>query len=177
MLEHYFTKPETVDQIRELWVGEPIEQYVIWLAGQGYAARTVHRLVPIIRRFGEIAWDLGARNLNDLPAYVEPFIEIWMKEHKRRSTKKSRRSSVCRDLKSTVERFLKIVVPEYTGNSKQRRQPFSYHAPAFFSYLRNERGLSEISLARYFLHLRRLEKYLAKESLRKVVAENEEDIV
>ena len=35
MLEHYFTKPETVDRIRESWVGEPIEQYVIWLSGQG----------------------------------------------------------------------------------------------------------------------------------------------
>jgi hypothetical protein len=23
--------------------------------------------------FGEVAWDLGARNLNDLPAYADPF--------------------------------------------------------------------------------------------------------
>jgi hypothetical protein len=67
---------------------------------------------------------LGARNLNDLPAYVDPFIEIWAQEHKRRS-------SVGRDLKSSVEKFLKIVVPEYTGNSKQRKAPFSNHAPAF----------------------------------------------
>lgn len=162
MLEHYFTKPETADRIRESWVGEPIEKYVIWLSDQGYAARTVHRIVPILRRFGEIAWDLGARNLNDLPAYVEPFIVIWMKEHKQRSTKKSRGSSVCRDLRSSVEKFLKIVVPEYTGSSKKKREPFSNPAPAFFSYLRNERGLGEISMARYFLHLRRLEKYLAK---------------
>ena len=165
MLEHYFTKPETTDRIRESWVGEPIEKFVIWLSGQGYAARTVHRLVPILRRFGEVAWDLGARNLNDLPAYVDPFIEIWAKEHKRRSTKKNWRSSAYRDLKSSVEKFLKIVVPEYTGNSKQRKAPFSNHAPAFFSYLRNERGLGGISIARYFLHLWCLEKYLAKISL------------
>ena len=165
MLEHYFTKPETADRIRQSWVGESIEKYVIWLSDQGYAARTVHRLVPLIRRFGEISWDLGARNLNDLPAHVEPFIEIWMREHKRRSTKKRSRSSVCRDLRSSVEKFLKIVVPDYTGNSKKKREPFSNHAPAFFSYLRNERGLGEISIARYFLHLRRLEKYFAKISL------------
>jgi site-specific recombinase XerD len=165
MLEHYFTKPETADRIRQSWVGESIEKYVIWLSDQGYAARTVHRLVPLIRRFGEISWDLGARNLNDLPAYVEPFIEIWMREHKRSSTKKRSRSSVCRDLRSSVEKFLKIVVPDYIGNSKKKRKPFSNHAPAFFSYLRNERGLGEISMARYFLNLRRLEKYFAKISL------------
>lgn len=43
MLEHYFTKPETADRIRQSWFGESIEKYVIWLSDQGYAARTVHR--------------------------------------------------------------------------------------------------------------------------------------
>ena len=35
MLEHYFAKPDTIDTIRASWVGEPIEQYVSWLAGHG----------------------------------------------------------------------------------------------------------------------------------------------
>ena len=30
MLEQYFLKPETVDQIRSSWLGEPIERYVKW---------------------------------------------------------------------------------------------------------------------------------------------------
>ena len=60
MLEHYFTKPETADRIREIWIGKSIEEYVVWLSDQGYSARTVHKLVPLLRRFGEVAWNLGA---------------------------------------------------------------------------------------------------------------------
>ena len=162
MLEHYFTKPETADRIKESWIGKSIEKYVVWLSEQGYAARTVHKRVPLLRRFGEVAWDRGARELKELPDHVDSFIDIWMKEHKRRVTKKRSRSSIRRDVRSPVEQFLKIIVRGYTGNSKKNREPFSNTVPAFFSYLRNERGLGEISIRRYFLHLRRLEKYLTK---------------
>jgi hypothetical protein len=31
MLEHYFVKPDTIDEIRNGWLGEPIERYVTWL--------------------------------------------------------------------------------------------------------------------------------------------------
>ena len=165
MLEHYFTKPETADRIRETWIGKSIEEYVVWLSDQGYAARTVHRRVPLLRRFGEVAWVQGARELKDLPDHVETFIDTWIREHKRRATKKRDMSSIRKDIRRPVEQFLKIVVRGYTGNSKRRREPFSNTVPAFFSYLRNERGLGEISIRRYFLHLRRLEKYLAKISL------------
>lgn len=170
MLEHYFTKPVTADRIKESWIGESIEKYVIWLSDQGYAARTVHKRVPLLRRFGEVAWDLGARELKELPDHVDSFIDTWMREHKRRAIKKRSRSSIRRDIRSPVEQFLKIVVNCYTGNSKKNREPFSKNVPGFFSYLRNERGLGEISMGRYFLHLRRLEKYLAKISLNDLCA-------
>lgn len=165
MLEHYFTKPDTVDRIKESWIGESIEKYVVWLSGQGYAARTVYKQVPLLRRFGEVTWDLGARELKELPDHVDSFIDTWMREHKRKATKKRSKSSILRDIRSPVEQFLKIVVRGYTGNSKKNSEPFSNTVPAFFSYLRNERGLGEISMRRYFLHLRRLEKYLTKISL------------
>ena len=32
MLESYYVKPQTIDQIRESWVGPEIERYVDWLA-------------------------------------------------------------------------------------------------------------------------------------------------
>lgn len=165
MLEHYFTKPETADRIRETWIGKSIEEYVVWLSDQGYSARTVHKHVPLLRRFGEVTWNLGARELKELPDHVDSFIDIWIREHKRRATKKRSLYSIRRDIRSPVEQFLKIVVRDYTGNSKKKKEPFSNTVPAFFSYLCNERGLSEISIGRYFLHLRRLEKYLAKISL------------
>ena len=31
MLEHYFIRPQTVDHVRNAWLGGPIEQYVTWL--------------------------------------------------------------------------------------------------------------------------------------------------
>ena len=165
MLEYYFTKPDTVDRIKESWIGESIEKYVVWLSDQGYAARTVHGHVPLLKRFGEVAWSLGARELKELPDHIDSFIDTWMREHKRRATKKRSRSSICRDIRSPVEQFLKIIVRGYTGNSKKKREPFSNDVPVFFSYLRNERGLGEISMRRYFLHLQRFEKYLAKIAL------------
>ena len=162
MLEHYFTKPQTADLIKESWIGQSIEKYVVWLSDQGYAARTVHRRVPLLRRFGEVAWVQGARELKDLPNHVETFIDTWIREHKRRATKKRDMSSIRKDIRRPVEQFLKIVVRGYTGNSKRPREPFSNTVPAFFSYLRNQRGLGQISMGRYFLHLRRFENYLAK---------------
>jgi len=165
MLEHYFTKPETADRIREIWIGKLIEEYVVWLSYQGYSPRTVHRQVPILKRFGKVTWDLGARELKELPKYVDPFIDIWIGEHNRSATKKRSMYSIRREIRSNVEQFFKIVLRGYTGNSKKEKEPFSNTVPAFFSYLRNERGLGEISIRRYFLHLRRLEKYLTKISL------------
>jgi hypothetical protein len=162
MLEHYFTKPETADRIRNIWIGELIEKYVVWLYDQGYAPRTVHRQVPILKRFGEFTSDLGARELKELPNHVDPFVDIWMGEHKRRATKKRSMYTIRREIRSIVEQFLKIVLKGYTGNLKKKKEPFSNTVPAFFSYLRSERGLGKISMRRYFVHLRRLEKYFAK---------------
>ena len=61
MLEHYFLKPDTVDRIRNCWLGKPIEQYVDWLAEHGYATSNIHRRVPVLRQFAEFAWASGAR--------------------------------------------------------------------------------------------------------------------
>jgi site-specific recombinase XerD len=170
MLEQYFTKPQTADRIKESWIGQSIEKYVVWLSYQGYAARTVHRRVPLLRRFGEVAWDLGAREIEELPDHIDSFIDTWIREHKRRSTKKRDMSSIRKDIRRPVEQFLKIVVKGYTGNSNRKRKPFSNTVPAFFSYLRDQRGLSQISIGRYFLHLGRFENYLTKISLRNLSA-------
>jgi site-specific recombinase XerD len=75
MLEHYFTKPQTADRIKESWIGQSIEKYVVWLSDQGYAATTVHRRVPLLRRFGEVAWDhfFEKTTPNTTPSYPSDF--------------------------------------------------------------------------------------------------------
>jgi hypothetical protein len=67
MLEQYFLKPATVDRIRASWIGDPIEQYVDWLAENGYAARNVLRRVPLLVRFGAFAAAQGAMRWDELP--------------------------------------------------------------------------------------------------------------
>ena len=80
MLEQYFYKPDTVDQIRECRLGKQIEEYVGWLAERGYRPRNIHSRVPVLRRFGEFAQARGAKQLEDLPAHIEPFVSNWLVE-------------------------------------------------------------------------------------------------
>lgn len=75
MLNRYFIRPTTIDRIRASWIGEAIEHYVGWLTDRNYATRTVFFRVPVLVRFGEVARESGARNLQELPAHVEPFVE------------------------------------------------------------------------------------------------------
>ena len=41
MLETYFAKPATVERIRASWIGSEVEQYVGWMADQGYDVRSI----------------------------------------------------------------------------------------------------------------------------------------
>ena len=74
MLEQYFLKPETVDQIRSSWLAEPIERYVKSLSSQGYPPSYIRPRVPILRQFAQFAWSRGARTFEELPEHVEPFV-------------------------------------------------------------------------------------------------------
>src|SRR5664279_1570794 len=74
LLKRYFIRPTTVDRIRASWLGEAIEDYVVWLTEQKYAARNVAFRVPVLVRFGEFARRSGANKLDELPAHIEPFI-------------------------------------------------------------------------------------------------------
>ena len=78
MLEQYFSKPDTVDRIRDCWLGEPIERYVAWLSSQGYAASNIHSRVPVLRRFAAFVWSRGGRSFEELPDHVEPFVSDWV---------------------------------------------------------------------------------------------------
>ena len=60
MLESYFVKPQTVDQIRASWIGAEVERYVEWLSERGYSSSSVSRRVPLLVAFGEFARARGA---------------------------------------------------------------------------------------------------------------------
>lgn len=160
MLERYFVKPDTIDRIRESWIGEPIELYVKWLTENGYAVRNVYCRVPILRRFGEFAWRQGARSYDDLPDFVEPFIRQWILERGRRYKEIPR--WIEHTPRTPVEQMLRLILPGFKGKGRSARvdPPFLSQVPDFFLFLREERGLRESSIGHYVHYMRKFENYL-----------------
>ena len=161
MLERYFAKPRAVDRIRASWVGPQIEQYVIWLADQGYGARCVWRRVPLLAAFGEFARLNGARSLAELPRHVEGFVDSRVSESRRARRKVGR--TFAKDVRGPVEQMLELVIPGFEGTGRpHHRFPFADTLPGFFEYLACERGLRPASVASYQHHLDRLEAWMTR---------------
>lgn len=162
MLEHYFVRPATVDRIRASWIGGPIEQYVTSLANSGYAARNVFQRVPVLVQFGEFARGRGATRIEDLPAHVDAFVQMWAEQHGPRSTRTAAGKKVASIARNTIEQMLRLVVPGFRGRRRARwaRTPFEGRAGRFFEYLTEERGLRPASIDHYKHHLAGFEAYL-----------------
>jgi len=148
VLSHYFTRPTTVDRIRECWIGEPIERYVTWLNEKNYARRSVFIRVPLLVQFGEFAQRAGATSLEDLPSHIESFVDDRLNRLNPESPK-SYRQVADRGLRNPIKQMLRLVIPNLEGNAEGRENPFRNAAPGFFEFLRRERGLSEATLVQY----------------------------
>jgi site-specific recombinase XerD len=162
MLERYFVRPATVDQVRASWIAEPIERYVAWLTQRGYGARNFHSRIPILRHFGDFARDHGATTWTELPAHVTSFVETWLRNREGRRTNPEGRRRFGNEIRGPIEQMLRLVIPGYVGSGRPWRtqEPFAPQAPAFFAYLRQERGLRDESIRHYRHHLIRFEEYL-----------------
>lgn len=160
MLERYFVKPETIDEIRASWIGKPIEQYVDRLAEQGYSYRTITRRVPILKQFGEFAQQHGATSWSDLPSHLDSFVAQWVKRHAKNARQAVR--WVANDARTPIQQLLSLILRDYRGRGRRGfiEDPFVDQAPDFFDYLREERGLKQTSLLHYGHYLRGLECYL-----------------
>ena len=163
MLEQYFLKPETVDQIRSSWLAEPIERYVTSLSSQGYPPSYIRPRVPILRQFAQFAWSRGARTFEELPEHVEPFVahRTAGREAGRSAARARRRRQRTR---GPVEQLVALVVASFVRRSRARitRDPFLTETPGFFTYLREERGLRETSIPNYGHYLRIFEAFLIR---------------
>jgi integrase/recombinase XerD len=159
MLERCFIRSETLTRIRSSWVGPPIEQYAAWLGEHGYRAGTLAARVSLLRQFGTFAQTHGAQRYEELPAYVEPFLEFWFR---RRHPHRTSVPPVTRHARIAIEQMLRVVVPGFVGRQRCHaiRDPFAEQAPGFSAYLRHERGLREATLGLYDEHLRAFASYL-----------------
>ncbi len=142
------------------WLGEPIEKYADWLSEQGYLTKTVASRVPLLIRFGEFAWERGAREWVGLPAHLDAFIEH--QTHARAETLTAeRRRCYQNELRGPIEQMLRLLVPGFVGRGRGRKSdPFHDRAAGFFRYLYEERGLREASVTQYRHELRAFEAYL-----------------
>src|SRR2546426_11118774 len=171
MFERYFVKPETIDRLRASWLGEPIERYVTWLHEHGYSARNVFRRVPLLRQFGEFAQAHGATRWEELPAYVEPFVAVWVQQHGHPCPTEAARRHIASDARNPIQQLLQLMLPAYTGRGRPRGAvPFAERATGFLPYLRQERGLREPTITLDLHSLRRLEPYLTRIALPELCA-------
>ena len=162
MLERYFIRQTTIDRIRASWMGVPIERYVNWLTEKGYAPRNVLIRVPLLMRFGEFARESGATIWEELPNYVEPFVNTWLKKRgKGHATKESTKGAV-RAISGPIHQVLRLIIPGYSGGGRSPNfpDPFEVHTYGFFTYLQRERGLRETTISQYSHYLRCFEAYL-----------------
>lgn len=159
MLNRYFIRPTTVDRIRASWIGDAIERYVAWLGEQNYAARNVFVRVPILLRFGEFAHGAGARSWEELPTYVESFVETWLKRQGREYSELQRQAAA-RGIRNPIQQLFRLILPQMEGDKSGLPDPFAEAVPGFFSFLRQERGLREATLVQYRHYLHRLQDYL-----------------
>jgi integrase/recombinase XerD len=160
MLEQYFNKPETVDRFRRSWIAAQIEDYVLWLVGQGYSTRCVWRRVPTAFAFGEFARDRGASTIAELPEHVEAFVADRVARHHARmgSTRE-----MAKEVRGPVEQLLSVVLAGFVPGSRHRRsEPFADTVPGFFNYLSDERGLRPATVLGYRHQLSRFESYLQR---------------
>lgn len=168
MLERYYVRPKTIDEIRSSWIADAIDLYVDWLSRQGYSPRNVSHRVPLLRHFGEFARARGATSWEQLPAHLEPFVANWVRERCRQGMTEQARKKVASDARNAPQQMLRLVVPGFTGRPRARwaREPFEGRVGAFFGYLRDERGLRDSTLLHYKNHLGPFEMYLDRLQLR-----------
>ncbi len=168
MLERYYIRPDTVDRIRSSWIGQAVEQYVIWLVERQSSSRCVTHRVPVIVRFGEFAKDRGATKWDELPNHVEPFVERWLRERARGRKSKDQRKKIGQCVRNPIQQMLRLAVPGYLGLGRPRKpeNPFEDVAPRFIEYLREEKGLRETSILLYQHCLRQFASYLQRIGLR-----------
>jgi integrase/recombinase XerD len=160
MLEHYYSRPATVDRIRSLWLGPAISRYAEWMAEQQVArASALFRLQTMVL-FDGFVMAKQVRTLEELPAQIEPFIEEWRRTRGHRPHTASYDRSLRAGPRTALEQLLRLAIPGFVGTVRRQPWPLQDLAPGFLEHLRDERGLRPDTLAGYEHHMRVFERFL-----------------
>ncbi len=165
MLQHYFSRPSTIDRIRSLWLGVPISRYAEWLSGRQQSRASALYKIQTVILFDRFVTDRHVRALEDLPAQIEPFIEEWKRTRGRKPHTPSYARSLRAGPRPTVEELLRLVLPDFVGTERRQPWPLQDLLPGFQDHLRQERGLRQATLTGYEHHLRVFERFLLLEAI------------
>ena len=156
-LDQYFLQPSTIDRFRRSWLAGPIERYVTWLSERRFAARTIARRVPLLIRFGEYARLRGVSDVGVLARHIDGFVKRELRRRARPCRSRQARQTFISDLTHPIKQMLRVVVP--AAKPAGKHVPFARWAPGFFVSLREERGLSDATIAWYRIYLTRFETH------------------
>ena len=161
MLEHYFLRPLTLDQIRASWLAPQIERYVEWLHRQGYNAQTIRSRVPLLRHFAEFARARGAKDCEEAAAHVDEFTRDWIDRPGWLRKDGDSRQKGEREVRGPVGQMLRLASEGYVRPQRSHDPfPFAAEAPGFERHLLAERGLRPASVQRYANCLRKFSSHL-----------------
>lgn len=168
MLEHYFVRPDTINEILGSWLGPQIENYVGWMHDNGYSQHSVIRRVPILCQFAEFSRERGAVDVRQSIEHIEAFVAFRLGELDFPHKTPSARKNILDAARSTVRQMLQLATTGEIRRVDFQRRPFPFNddVPGFQAHLREERGLSESSLEQYYYALDRLERYLKQTGVR-----------
>ncbi len=160
MLEHYYSRPATVDRIRSRWLGPAISRYAEWMADQQVArASALFRLQTLVL-FDRFVTSRNVRSLEELPAQIEPFIEEWRRTRGRRPHSASYDRWLRPGPRTALEQLLRLAIPGFVGTVRRQPWPLQDLVPGFLEHLRDERGLRPDTLVGYEHHMRVFERFL-----------------
>lgn len=163
MLERYFYRPSTVDRIRANVAGAYIENYVDWMRSQGYADRNVFMRVPLLCKFGDFASQRGACDGESALGHVEEFAEHWQAIHRKACHSAEALRKIGNEARTPARQMLELALRGGVLPHRQRKGfPFEADAPGFVAYLRDERGLKEVTVAQYAHYLSDFSKFLKR---------------
>jgi integrase/recombinase XerD len=160
MLEHYFTRPATVDRLRSLWLGPAISRYAEWLSDRQISRATALFKLQTLVLFDRFVTARHVRTLEELPAQIEPFIEEWKRTRGCRPHSAGYGRSLRTGPRLAIEELLRLVIPSFVGTDRRQPWPLRDLAPGFLEHLRDERGLRPDTLVGYEHHMRVFERFL-----------------
>lgn len=165
MLEHYFSRPESADRLRALWLGPFISRYAEWLSDRQYSRSSALLKFRMLALFDEFVTARRVQALDDLPALINPFTEEWRRNLGLQSVDASYKRRRRTEPRSTIEQMLRIALPGFVGTERRKPWPMQDLAPGFLEHLRDERGLRRATLTGYEHNLRVFERFLKSASI------------